>query len=398
MTEWTSEFKRQETWIFNTHYVLFGPNGPKAHEEYSWVSRIDELAKCIGASTGQDMRLIFADCVINIEGHDMWHWMRHVGQTAPSEQQMVKMLLPNMHAAFRGDRRVWSLKEAQDAYNKSGFGPGSSWEAQPHAGQPTPGVLVWRNSWGDSPRDAEKPSAEQLAGDSVSAKLADDHDAAVSKETETPAVSKETETPAVGDALSEKTESAAKADGGETKKDWTAWEAEREADLHKGVRANVDHILGRIDTLTNGVEKPATPIAFGVLLEYAGANLRFLAKRPLADASMASDGIGNLPACCITILGGPKGMTSGVIEAVRETFKARGVMMLTVALGEQQQMAHVCMGYLRVEDQSGRYKAALTDLLRLGQPGYADFMAAVDAALPALCASAVGGKKRKLEE
>jgi len=334
--EWNPSFREQETWIFNTAYYLFGDNSPNVNPKCSWWSRLDELAKCVGASTGQSMRLIFADAVINIEGADLWHWMRFLAQTAPSEQQMVKLLWPNITAAWRGEVRTWKLWEAKAAFNDpgEGWGPDSSGEP-PLGGQPTPGVFVWKNVWAMMPGD-ELVDAEAL--------------------------------------------------------------------LHSGVAANIAHILRRIQG------GPAAPISkleiamtpcqvVGVLLEYSGAGLRFLATQPLAPASIAKDGLGALPETCVTILGGPKGISPGVVSVLRSSFEACSVPLLEIALGEEQQMAHVCIGYLRVEDQSGRYKAALTDLFRLGPKRYAEYMAAVAATLPSLCAATFDDqtKRRRVE-
>jgi len=361
--EWNPSFREQETWIFNTAYYLFGDNSPNVNPKCSWWSRLDEIAKCVGASTGQSMRLIFADAVINIEGADLWHWMRFLAQTAPSEQQMVKLLWPNIAAAWRGDGRTWKLWEAKAVFNDpdEGWGPDSSGEP-PLGGQPTPGVFVWRNCWAIMPGDDSPHPGSQVAGYGAVPTLP------ISIET-------------AGGPL-----------------------ADAEALLHSGVAGNIAHILCRIQG------GPAAPISkpdfamspyqvVGVLLEYSGAGLRFLATQPLASASISKDGLGALPETCVTMLGGPKGISPGVISVLRSTFEACNVPLLEITVGEQQQMAHVCIGYLRVEDQSGRYKAALTDLFRLGPKRYAEYMAAVAATLPSLCAATFDDqtKRRRVE-
>lgn len=350
MSEWKSSFDDQETWIFNTAYYLFGKKGPNVASHSAWWSRLDELAKCVGLSTGQAVRLIFADAIVNIEGTDLWYWMRFLGQTAPSEQQMVKMLVPNIAAAWRGDRKTWTLEEAQDAYNcpDGAWGP-DSYAEPPKPGQPTPGVFVWRNSWGEAAQDTGKKLQAQTLADSAAAeKLVDVPD------------------------------------------------LDFETLLHRGVSTNVACFLRRLEGRDSPVDKPASNMAisrsFGVLLEYSGADLQFLATRPLT----APDGVGALPGTCVTMLGGPKGISAGVVDAVRLTFKDHGIPLLEIALGEEQQMAHVCLGYLRVEDQKGRYKAALTDLFRLGAAGYAEFMEAVDGALAELHSSAFSQKRKRV--
>eukprot|EP00928_Gymnodinium_smaydae_P013041 TRINITY_DN14753_c1_g3_i1.p1 TRINITY_DN14753_c1_g3~~TRINITY_DN14753_c1_g3_i1.p1 ORF type:complete len:359 (-),score=39.45 TRINITY_DN14753_c1_g3_i1:71-1147(-) len=358
MSEWNCSFAEQETWVFNTYYYLYGKDGPNVHRSFSWWSRLDELAKCVGAATSQSMRLVFADAVISIEGMDLWNWMRFLGQTAPSEQQMVKMLTPNIEAAWRGEDRTWTLDEAQDMYRAEGGGwSPDSYGIPPKAGQPTPGVFVWRNCW---KRVAQKDVAQLAVNpgelpEGVETKVSDG---------------------------------------------WAASDTRSyESSLHDGVGANVAHFLSCIRRRAGSDASlgSAKPPAVGVLLEYSGAALRFLSTRPLATADAAPAESCELPDICVTMLGGPKGISAGVIDVIRRSFKACDMPLLEIALGEQQQMAHVCMGYLRVEDQCGRYKAALCDLFRLGHRGYAEFMSAIDAALPGICASSVGEKRKRVE-
>merc|ERR1712039_609920 len=123
------------------------------------------------------------------------------------------------------------------------------------------------------------------------------------------------------------------------------------------VRSNVAYVLSRIETYANAV--------VGVLLDRGGATLRCVATQPLAVGSDV------LPETCATIIGGPEGIPQFMVEFLRSTFRARQMPLLEVALGDGQHLTHICMSHVRVEDHNGRYKSALTDLLRLGSAGYA---------------------------
>merc|ERR1712032_1167097 len=176
----------------------------------------------------------------------------------------------------------------------------------------------------------------------------------------------------------------------------TGESADPEVHLHESVKKNLQHFFADLRKAHSADGCEGAPFV-GVLLEYSGADVKFIAKRPLAEASLVPDGIGLLPETCVTMLGGPKGISRGVVELIRQTFKTESTPLLEIALGEQQQMAHVCMGHLRIADASHHCKSTLTDLYRLGPSGYKDFLIAVDEALPALCAASAG-QKRKLEE
>jgi len=296
----------------------------------------------------------------SLEGDDFWQWLCFLKRTAPCEQLICQMLIPNIEAAWKGYGKTWTLSQAKSVFKDpdDGWDPCYSKSPPKQPGQPTPGVFVWRNKWFEERMKTDRDTTNASAGDDSS-----------SSTVATAAVSS---TQSTGDI------------------------ADPEAHLHESVKKNLQHFFADLRKAHEADGCEGAPFV-GVLLEYSGADVKFMAKRPLAEASSAPDGIGILPETCITMLGGPKGISSGVVELIRQTFKSGSTPLLEIALGEQQQMAHVCMGHLRIADASHHYKSTLTDLYRLGPDGYKSFMLAVDDALPALCAASAG-QKRKLNE
>merc|ERR1711879_814686 len=96
-------------------------------------------------------------------------------------------------------------------------------------------------------------------------------------------------------------------------------DADFETFVCHGVRTNVARFLQRLEgrhdpdgKLPIPASGMATPQSCGVLLEYSGAGLQFLATRPLA----APENVDDLPETCVTMLGGPKGISTGIIDAI----------------------------------------------------------------------------------
>lgn len=113
----------------------------------------------------------------------------------------------------------------------------------------------------------------------------------------------------------------------------------------------------------------------GMFLDYGGALLRPFGTQPLSgDAGSSIEST-------ITILGGPKGMAEPFKDVVKEAFTAKGIPLLTVCLGPEQQMAHACVAYLRLEADAGRLRPAMLDLFQLGRAGYEALFERVEADL-----------------
>merc|ERR1719193_411143 len=142
---WVGSFERQEIWVMNTEYRLFGEDGPRVNREATHAGRLDEMAKCLAAAPGcAAVRLFWADAVVSIEGPELGEWQRWIGKRAPSEQQMVAFMLPNIQAAARGEARTRTLKEAKAAWYSHGAWGAPAPDAPALGGQPTPGVHVRR--------------------------------------------------------------------------------------------------------------------------------------------------------------------------------------------------------------------------------------------------------------
>lgn len=138
-SDWVPQFERQEIWVMNTEYRLFGKRGPEVAPWATHWSRLDEMAKCLAVSPGfAAFRIFWADSVISVEGSGLGEWMRFIGKRAPSEQQMVKFLWANIHAAWYGRKKTRTMRQARAA---------EDW-IEDYATcdlQPVPGVYVWRN-------------------------------------------------------------------------------------------------------------------------------------------------------------------------------------------------------------------------------------------------------------
>lgn len=288
---WAPRFDYEEVWVMNTEYALYGEEGPQVTPSKTHRGRLDEMAKCLGAASGNaTVRFFWSDAVISVEGPDMGRWMIYTAKKAPTEQQFVKFMWDNIEAAWRGEtwtRRVyeavpdWSF-EADDWLRDNIVVSGAK--------QPTPGIFVWR-----APVEVSAPVFLRRSGS-----------------------------------------------------------------------------LGTV----------------GVLLDYGGADLRFLAKRPVAPSCVDAAGDVKDPEACVTVLGGPKGISDPYKGAVRKIFEGAGVPLLDVCLGPEEEMAHVCIGYLRVHDDAGRFRASVVDLWRLGGQAYAHAGLAVEASLCEAFASA----------
>jgi len=115
-----------------------------------------------------------------------------------------------------------------------------------------------------------------------------------------------------------------------------------------------------------------------------GADLQFLSTQPLS--ARGHQGRQN-PSTSITVLGGPKGISSSVKLLLKDAFKASHIPLLEVCLGPEEEMAHACVAFLRLQDDAGRFRAAVYDLLNLGKEGYARLRQLADAALNSVSAS-----------
>lgn len=238
-------------------------------------SRLDEMCKVLAVSDAHTtVRLFWADSVVSVGGPDLGRWMKVTSRKAPSEQQMAKLLYPNIAAAGRGEKKTFTVQEATENYD---------WEKGEYtntSGQPTPGIYVWKSE-------------------------------------------KELNSPAWGESYS--TEPASEI-----------------------VREYLSKFEGG-DTL-------------GVFLDYDGAELRCFGTTSVHD----NDSIRNT----VTILGGPKGIADSFKAMIRKSFVSKGIPMVEICLGPQQQMAHACVAYLRLEADAGRLRPALFDLHHLGAEAY----------------------------
>ncbi|CAJ1367790.1 unnamed protein product [Effrenium voratum] len=280
--QWQTRFASQEVWVLNTHYMLFGPYGPRVALQGTHKGRFDELLKCLAvAPPNAAVRLFWADAVVSMEGDELSHWMRFVGKNAPSEQQMARFLWPNIYAAWQGHPSFRSLEQAKADWAQCGHD------------QPTPGVSVWKyentEGWQDSWTDADPDWPRQPTASSISFYL---------------------------------------------RKLQTQWKE-----------------LGQT--------------AVGLLLDTEGVPLRFFSESPLCENSRS-----RAPQALITVLGGPRGISQAFKAAVQQSFESQGITLLQVSLGPHEEVAHACVAYLRLEDDAGRLRAALTDLLLLGRAGY----------------------------
>lgn len=305
----------------NTAYRLFTPDGPTVSPRLHHKSRLDEMAKVAAVSpTHATVRFFFSDSLITIEGTDIARWMWFTNNRAPSEQLFVGLLFPNIEAAWHGCERTLSLAEAKPlCWDENGRWRGSpSSYPQGCAGQPIPGIFV---------RRAKKMAGEQWWDD------------------------------------------------GDFPQNWDELEwplrptREYMQECARGVLTNA---LSHVDSSS----EPSTA-AVALLLDYAGADLRFLSPTPLAPkASTRAD-----PQACVQILGGPKGISRGVLAAVRDVFAAEpGLRLAEVCLGPVEQMAHACVAYLRIQEDAGLLRSAVADLVRVGARGYAQFARTVEEA------------------
>jgi len=115
--------------------------------------------------------------------------------------------------------------------------------------------------------------------------------------------------------------------------------------------------------------------AMGLLLDYDGVDLRCFGTTPVVGDAQSE------PQACVTILGGPKGISQPFKAMLRSAFRSHAVPLLEVCLGPEQQMAHACVAHLRLEADAGRLHPALMDLLSLGRERYEKLYASVEATL-----------------
>eukprot|EP00927_Polykrikos_kofoidii_P040581 TRINITY_DN34653_c0_g1_i1.p1 TRINITY_DN34653_c0_g1~~TRINITY_DN34653_c0_g1_i1.p1 ORF type:complete len:411 (+),score=57.15 TRINITY_DN34653_c0_g1_i1:31-1233(+) len=313
---WDPSFDHQEVWIFNTAYWLFGDEGPLVSPARTYWSRFDEISKCCASPPfGATVRIFFADGVISIAGLGLSKWMQYIGQRAPSEQTIARLLYPNIEAAWRGERKTLGFEEAREDLDRHGIGCYDTWIPS-MGGQPTPGVFVWRNRHGQFSKDGNVVSTEDP--------------------------------------------------------DQTTWNA---AYFLQNLKDERSSCLGGGAALAES----SASLVVGTLLDFGGTELCFWAQKPLTDVEVDA-GVAHrcAPKICVTVLGGPKGISSEYQDAVRRAFQQKGVSLLEISLGAMEQMAHTCVGYLRVQDDCGRYRAAVTDLLRLGPQEYCRRVRAVE--------------------
>jgi len=320
---WEPRFDRMEVWLLNTEYRLFGPRGPEVDPEATHRGRLDEAAKVLAVAPGYSaVRLFWADGVVSVEGPDLGEWMRWMGQRAPSEQQMVTFLWPNIQAACRGEHRTCSVAEAKSNWWNSGDGAYKDAASASSSGQPTPGVFVWKNSqaageeWWDN---ADWPDARTWAG-----------------------------------------------------REWPLQPtAENLAHFLSTVRSNPWSHMHLSQTASRAV--------VGVLLDVGGANVRFGVGSPISRRFSALDDPD--PEACVAILGGPKGISESIKALVQSVFQEHSIPLVKICLGPSEQMAHACVAYLRLQEDAGLLRAVVIDLLRLGNQRYGQLLDALDAAL-----------------
>ncbi len=341
--EWEPTFERQEFWVMNTEFTLFGSDtGPEVSEKATHWKRFDEMSKCVAASPGNAaVRLFYADGVVSIAGPSLGDWMSYVGKRAPSEQQIVKFILPNMEAAWRGEERTRNFKQAAACWNwyTGDWRTPEELVGVDTSGQPTPGVFVHRN------------------------------------------VRREDENWETGV-------------GTRGSRNWQDWNWPKRPTVE-----NLSYYLSRLPGASSGCSNGSTAGAactasdgncatVGALLDIDGAELRFLSGRPLSTPTANCQAE---PETCVTVLGGPKGISDTFKDVIRESFAAHAVPLVEVNLGPCEQMAHVCIGYLRIHDDSGRYRASLVDLKRLGKDGYEEMVAAAEASFMTLTPASSAG-------
>lgn len=282
----------------NTDYRLFGPEGPRVSPEATHWSRLDEMAKCVAVCPHYAaIRLFYADGVISVEGPELGGWMRHIGKKAPSEQQIVAFLWPNIEAAWRGETLTRTLHEA---IAESEGCPEAIEQCE--SGQPTPGVYVYKSR--------------------------------------------------IGEAASRQSKS------------WGAgWSTDPTAESAAFFLSRLPHNKYCHRDMS---KKPSASVV-GVLLDVGGVDLRFLSSRLCAGTS-SSDTVD--AQACVTVLGGPKGISQPFKNALQAVFEAASVPLVRVCLGPTEQMAHACIAFMRLQEDAGRYKSAVVDVLRLGHEGY----------------------------
>lgn len=307
----------------NTEYCLFSDEGLRVALDALHRCRLDECSKCLAVSPpNAEVRLFWADGVVSVSGADFGRWLHVTGRAAPSEQGMAAVLVPNMEAAWRGEWQTRSLAEGEADLkgphwkNKGDElqDPGNRWGEDVAKKQPTPGVYVWRAL----PREGE--DLERFGAVDFEKQRRD----------------------------WESTQARWRGYGGKD-----PWPTEPTVEAMR-------HFLRRYSSKARG---KAAQSAVGVLLAYDGALLDFLATRPLTVGGPA-------PGVGITVLGGPKGITPAFAAAIKATFLEADVPLVDVCLGPTAEMAHACVAFLRLQDDAGRYRAAVTDLLRLGRDGY----------------------------
>lgn len=115
--------------------------------------------------------------------------------------------------------------------------------------------------------------------------------------------------------------------------------------------------------------------AVGLVLDMDGAFLRCFSANPLSNNSIQCS---PAPQGLITVLGGPKGITTNFKATLEETFRLQGVPLLEVSLGP--------------EDDAGLLRAAVTDLLLLGRSDYESLFRATEAAAHRLSRRVLGKK------
>jgi len=108
--------------------------------------------------------------------------------------------------------------------------------------------------------------------------------------------------------------------------------------------------------------------------------------RPATNSNLADKGHAT---AMITILGGPKGLPDSTKIAIREAFSAASIPLLTVSLGPHEQMASACISHLKLMEDSGLLKAAITDLSRLGHAKYNQMVKILESSFSARAAGLI---------